>query len=114
MTRLVAATTRFAARYQARADLVAEQRGWDCVIALIAADSGEGATVRVTDGLIAAVSDGAELADLIVSADGATLLDVLELRRGPNEPYLFGELTVRGREEDFLRLDYVTEALCPR
>ena len=31
----------------------------------------------------------------------------------PNEPYLFGELTVRGPEADFVRLDYIATELCP-
>jgi hypothetical protein len=51
-------------------------------------------------------------ASLEVVADAATLIDVLELRRSANEAYLFGELVVRGREADFVRLDYVASALC--
>src|SRR5262245_19731461 len=114
MNLLADATTAFVAHYHARPDLMDEQHGWDCTIALLAADSGECVTVRVRDGRVAEVHERDEPAQLVVRADRATLCDVLELRRGPNEPYLFGELTVRGPEADFLRLDYIAEALCPR
>jgi hypothetical protein len=44
---------------------------------------------------------------LLVKAEEATLLDILEFRRDQNEPFLFGELTIQGAEAYFLRLDYV-------
>jgi putative sterol carrier protein len=110
---LVGAAHHFVDAYHARAGLVAEQAGWRCVIALRATD-GETVTVRVEDGRITDVSAEAGPADLEIAADAATLEDVLELRRNPNEPYLFGELTVRGPERDFVRLDYITTRLCPR
>jgi hypothetical protein len=50
----------------------------------------------------------------VVSSDQRTLEEVLRLRLGPNEPYLFGELTVQGPEADFVRLDYIATELCPR
>jgi hypothetical protein len=53
-------------------------------------------------------------ATLEISGELRTLCDVLELRRDPNEPYLFGELVVRGPEADFLRLDYIASKLCAR
>jgi len=114
MTALVEATKRFVARYHTQTGLVAEQRGWNCMIVLVAADSEQRVTVRLEDGRVAEVHDGEAPADLVVCADQQTLEDVLELRRGPNEPYLFGELTVRGEEAHFVRLDYITESLCPR
>jgi hypothetical protein len=57
---------------------------------------------------------GASSPTLEISGDQQTLCDVLELRRDPNEPYLFGELVVRGPEADFLRLDYIASRLCAR
>ena len=47
MNALAEKMTEFATRYHARADLVAEQRGWDCTIILLASDSGQRVTVRV-------------------------------------------------------------------
>jgi hypothetical protein len=113
MSSLAAALGRFTAAYHARPDLVAGQADWSRTLRLVAADTGATLTVRVEAGRIAAVHAGDAVADLTVTADEATLCDVLELRRGPNEPYLYGELTVRGPEADFVRLDYITECLCP-
>jgi hypothetical protein len=109
---LSAATARFVARYQNSPRLVAEQAGWTLTIALTAADTDESVAVRVVDGRVAAVGPLGEGASLTVQADAQTLIDVLELRRSPNEAYLFGELIVRGQQADFVRLDYVASALC--
>lgn len=114
MSVLAEAMRQFVDCYNARPGLVAEQRGWNCAIVLAATDSGQRVGVRVEDGQVTEVSEGEQQADLMVSADQQTLCDILALRRGPNEPYLFGELTVRGAEADFVRLDYITECLCPQ
>jgi hypothetical protein len=103
----------FLRAYQARPALVAEQRGWSPVIALLAIDADARATVRLADGRVAAVGD-ASAPTLEITGDLRTLCDVLELRRDPNEPYLFGEIVVRGPEADFLRLDYIASQLCAR
>ncbi len=113
MTTLAEAMARFVTCYHARPALVDEQRGWSCHIVLLAFDSGQRIGVRVEDGRVTEVHERDEPADLAVCANQQTLCDVLELRRGPNEPYLFGELTVKGAEADFVRLDYITECLCP-
>lgn len=99
--------------YRARPVLVAQQAGWSPTIALRATDTGAGAGVRFTDGR-AAPLEGAAAPTLVVSADQRTLEGVLRLRLGPNEPYLFGELTVQGPEADFVRLDYIATELCPQ
>lgn len=113
MSRLAEAAGRFVAAYHAREGLVAEHTGWRCVIALRATD-GQAVTVHVDRGRVTDVAPQAGPADLVITADAATLEDILELRRNPNEPYLFGELTVQGPERDFLRLDYIATLLCPR
>jgi putative sterol carrier protein len=112
VSRLADAARRFVDVYHARPALVAEQAGWRCVITLRATE-GETVTVRVDDGRVTAVTGQPAAADLEIAADAATLADVLELRRNPTEPYLFGELTVRGPEPDFVRLDYIATRLCP-
>jgi hypothetical protein len=113
MSVLAEMTTRFADRYHTHADLVAEQSDWHCTVVLLAADSGQRVTVRIENGRVVDVNEREEPANLVVTSDQQTLADILELRRGPNEPYLYGELTVRGAEADFVRLDYITECLCP-
>src|SRR5262245_17873262 len=113
MSRLHDALAFFMARYHERPNLVAEQRGWDRTIRLIASDSGASLMVRVLDGRIIELPGPHDAAHVVIRADENILCDILELRSSPNEPYLFGELTVRGAEADFIRLDYITGALCP-
>jgi hypothetical protein len=103
----------FAVEYHARPELVKEQRGWSRTIALVAGDSGEQVGARVDDGRIIEIYDEPRPSDVTIRSDAATLREILELRRSPNEPYLFGELTVQGSEADFLRLDYIAGCLCP-
>ncbi len=69
--------------------------------------------VSIADGHVQALDAGHSGADVTVRASCAILLDVLELRRSPNEPYLFGELTVQGPEAHFVRLDYIATTLGP-
>lgn len=110
----------FLAAYQAQPQLVAEQGDWSPVIALGTADGAQRIAVSLTDGRIAAVHVGDDVgavtagATLEITAALGTLCDVLTLRRDPNEPYLFGELVVKGVEADFVRLDYIASRLCPR
>jgi putative sterol carrier protein len=111
---LLDALVDFTTQYHARAALVEEQRGWTRTIALSATDSGEALAVRVDDGRIVELIDDCDAGDVVIRADAATLREILTLKKGPNEPYLFGELTVQGSEADFYRLDYITAMLCPR
>ena len=115
--RLGEALASFLRAYEAQPELVAEQRGWSPVIALGASDEPARVTVALMDGCVSRVDHGATSATpatLEITADLCTLCDVLELRRDPNEPYLFGELTVAGPEADFMRLDYIASRLCAR
>jgi hypothetical protein len=98
--------------YRARPALVAQQAGWSPTIALRALDTGASASVRFADGRPRPDADAGP-PTLVVSSDQRTLEEVLRLRLGPNEPYLFGELTVQGPEADFVRLDYIATELCP-
>jgi len=114
MSTLAQAAARFAESYHARPALVEEQRGWSRTFLLRASDADDAVAVRVEDGRVVEIAAAPQgEADVVITADAATLQDVLELRRSPNEPYLFGELTVRGPEADFARLDYIVEILCP-
>ena len=113
MKTLLECVATFARAYEASDTLKDHQRGWTRTIALVASDTGESVAVRIDEGRIAGWEPGST-GDVVITSDASTLADILELRRGPNEPYLFGELTVRGPEADFLRLDYVSDVLCPR
>ena len=112
--RLGRALAHFLAAYEARPELVAEQRGWSPVIALAASDTAARVVVSLDDGRVARLGGAPAPATLQITGDLDTLCDVLMLKRDPNEPYLFGELLVVGAEADFVRLDYIASRLCPR
>jgi len=99
--------------YQSRPELVAEQRGWSPVILLAANDAVARVAVSLRDGRVEGIGERGD-ATLEITGGIDTLCDVLTLRRDPNEPYLFGELSVMGAEADFVRLDYIVSRLCPR
>jgi putative sterol carrier protein len=113
MKGLAASAAYFADVYNAHQTLSREQKAWTRSIAIAASDSDEAVTIRVDNGRISAVLNRSSEWDVLITADSATLRDILELRRSPNEPYIFGELTVQGSEADFLRLDYIATMLCP-
>jgi hypothetical protein len=111
--RLQQALACFVTAYEARPELVAEQRGWSSIIALAASDAPARVVVSLDDGRVAPAGAEAGLPTLEITGGLDTLCDVLALRRDPNEPYLFGELVVVGAEADFVRLDYIASRLCP-
>jgi hypothetical protein len=114
MNALASALESFVGLYHGNARLVNEQKGWTRVISLVSSDSSEASSLRIEDGhVVACVPGQLPEADVVITSTNEILLDILHLRRGPNEPYLFGELTVRGAEADFLRLDYIASVLCP-
>ena len=109
---LARAAERFAAAYHADRVLCAGQADWDCVIRLQASDAGERTLMAVRQGRVDVRPDDGGECDLEVRAPLGILLDILALRLNPNEPYVFGELTVIGAEADFMRVDYVAGMLC--
>lgn len=122
---LLRATERFLAAYHAHPQLVAEQADWSIRILLrtpgygvegAPPDEGHAVAVQVVGGRGVHIKDRPQscAADITVIAELEVLIDILELRKSPNEPYLFGELVVSGPEADFLRLDYVVSSLCLR
>jgi putative sterol carrier protein len=113
MTTLNQALTNFIQVYHTQETLVAEQHQWNCTIALMATDTLETITLQIKEGRVVNLFDALTEVDLLISAESTVLYDILEFRRDPNEPYLFGELTVQGPEAHFLRLDYIVTKLCP-
>lgn len=106
----------FITRYHENQALVRDQKGWDLTLLLECTDSGEAVWLRISDGIAVEVreltaADPPLRSDVVVRAERSILSDILALRRLPSEPYLFGELLVRGPEPDFLRLDYIVSAL---
>ena len=109
---LITAAETFMAIYHADAKLCAGQTDWDCVVRLQASDAPQRVTIEVRNGRVAALSAATDAAVLTVTATLQILLDILQLKLNPNQPYIFGELTVAGQEADFMRVDYVASMLC--
>ena len=86
----------------------------DTAPVLAANDAVARVAVSLEDGRVAQVGGAPRDATLEITGGIDTLCDVLTLRRDPNEPYLFGELSVMGAEADFVRLDYIVSRLCPQ
>jgi putative sterol carrier protein len=110
---LLTATHKFVALYQANKKLSDEQFDWSCVLHLQPSDGVQGVAVKVVGGVVESVTQSEIAIDLVVTASLDILLEILELKLNPNQPYLFGELTVVGAEEHFMRLDYIVTMLCP-
>ena len=113
MSALQTALEKFIILYHANSQLVSQQSGWECSIALYASDTDEAITLQINDGKVVTLAQPLHEVDLLVTTSASVLFDVLELRRDPNEPYMFGELTIQGPEAHFMRLDYVMTMLCP-
>ena len=79
---------------------------------LQAVDVADSVYLEIVAGRVVHVGKTPVGASLTVRSALSVLMDILQFRRDPNEPYLFGELTVQGAEDDFMRLDYVMTRLC--
>lgn len=112
MEALQAAAEGFVGIYHADTRLCAGQANWDCVIRLAPDEAVPRVVMTVRKGRVSVAPDDGGECDLEVRASLQVLLDILELRLNPSEPYVFGELTVIGAEADFMRVDYVAGVLC--
>src|SRR6185295_19908495 len=79
--RLGAALACFLKAYEARPELVAEQRGWSPIIALAASDAAARVVVSLDDGRVARLGGAPAPATLQITGDLDTLCDVLMLKR---------------------------------
>lgn len=114
MTELMHALDGFISRYRINESLCADMRGWHCTICLETTDANDCVRLNIEDGQVSEIVEGPSSPRLTVRSERQILLDVLQFRLDPNQPYLFGELTIEGNEDDFLRLDYVVTRLCER
>ena len=114
MTELMRALNGVIHRYRINESLYADMRGWYCTIRLETTDANDCVLLNIEDGQVSEIVEGPSLPSLTVRSERQVLLDILQFRLDPNQPYLFGELTIQGNEDDFLRLDYVVTRLCER
>jgi len=109
---LVDAAVNFVTAYHAHEKLVSGQEDWDCLMSLHASDTLQHVTIAVRKGRASVLQESPGKHNLVVTSSAQILLDILHLRLNPNQPYIFGELTVSGRETDFTRVDYIASVLC--
>ncbi|MGB9887654.1 MAG: SCP2 sterol-binding domain-containing protein [Moorellales bacterium] len=81
---------------------------WDRTILIQATDADSSYVLIVKDGTVFLDHGQAGQADLTVSAKLDLLVDLFSGRITPTEPYLNGTLRVLGREEDVMRLDFIS------
>ena len=81
-------------------------RGWDRVVHLEAADTGDSFTVEVQDQTIGPLSEGKVGApDMVVTATSEDFADLFWGDLNPSEKYMSGEIVLAGSQEDVMRLD---------
>jgi hypothetical protein len=84
-------------------------RGWRCRVHLAANDSTAAFTMVIADRAIATVEEGLEgEADLLIETTGREFADIFWGETNPVERYNQGAITVRGSQEDLMRLDAMT------
>lgn len=83
-------------------------RDWSRLVELDATDTGATYWLRSDQGFITAGTGAVEGVDLKISAAESILRDVFSGVITPTEPYNAGDLLVKGRQDDLMRLDIIT------
>jgi putative sterol carrier protein len=90
------------------------QRDWSRRLHFTCTDNGVTFTMEVERGEIVAVERGhVGVPDIVVSTDSETFCDMFWGDLNPVQKYLRGEITVRGSQEDVLRLDAISYVIWP-
>ncbi len=94
--------------YNRNARLKAMNRDWNRTVLVQATDIPSQHTLVLRDGELTLLEGAAGEADLTVTAGSDLLADLFAGEITPTEPYLDGRLKVLGREEDIIRLDFIS------
>lgn len=94
--------------YNRNAQLKAMNRDWNRTVLIRASDIPSQHTLVLRDGEVTLLEGAAGQADLTVEAGSDLLVDLFAGAITPTEPYLDGRLKVLGREEDIIRLDFLS------
>ena len=90
------------------------QRDWSRVAALRLLDTGVTFTMDVDRGEILARPQGhVGTPDIVVTTDSETFCDMFWGDLNPVQKYLRGEITVKGSQEDVMRLDAISSVIWP-
>ncbi|MDA8345649.1 MAG: sterol carrier protein [Thermaerobacter sp.] len=107
--RLFAALDLFREKVNENARLRQMNRDWNRDIAVVAKDLvGVEASISMRAGLMEWQPQSAENPHIVLTAPADVLIGIFRGDSTPTEPYLDGSLTLRGTQEDVLRLDFVS------
>lgn len=107
--RLFAALDLFREKINENARLRQMNRDWNRDIAVIAQDlPGVDAAISMREGQMDWRPQSAENPHIVLTAPSDVLIGIFRGESSPTEPYLDGSLTLRGSQEDVLRLDFVS------
>ncbi len=107
--RLFEALDLFRAKINENARLQQMNRDWNRDIAVVAKDLPEvQASIEMREGQMDWRPQAAENPHIVLTAPADVLIGIFRGDSTPTEPYLDGSLTLRGSQEDVLRLDFVS------
>lgn len=90
------------------------QRDWTRVLHFACSDTQQRFTMDVVRGEIVATEvDHVGVPDIIVTTTSETFCDMFWGDLNPVQKYLRGEITVRGSQEDVMRLDAISYVIWP-
>jgi putative sterol carrier protein len=90
------------------------QRDWSRMLHFSCSDTGAMFSMEVHEGEILATAAGhVGTPDIVVTTDSETFCDMFWGDLNPVQKYLRGEITVRGSQEDIMRLDAISYVIWP-
>jgi len=90
------------------------QRDWSRTLHFICADTGSTFSMMVERGEILSVPEGhVGTPDIVVTAESEIFCDMFWGDLNPVQKYLRGEITVKGSQEDIMRLDAISYVIWP-
>ncbi len=107
MSSLLETLQRFAAACNSNQRLQQMNHDWDRLILVQPDDADEEHWIRYRDGVAVIVAGVGDPADLIVEGTSEVLVNIFSGDATPTEPYMSGDLRVRGSQDDVMRLDII-------
>lgn len=104
-----AALDQFREKVNQNARLRQMMRDWDREIEVVARDLADApASITMRAGEMDWRPQPASTPQIVLTAPSQVLIGIFRGDETPTEPYLDGRLTVRGSQEDVLRLDFIS------
>ena len=90
------------------------QRDWSRTLHFSCSDTGTTFSMEVLEGEIRSTAAGhVGTPDIVVTTDSETFCDMFWGDLNPVQKYLRGEISVRGSQEDIMRLDAISYVIWP-